>query len=768
MKSSACWSLRNRMLDICLFLMACVFLAGTAFAAANTPKLRYVPNEYIIHVKAGTSYDDVKAMTAKLNATAVKALPLSDTYWIRVGATGGSGASGGSSTSNGRRLASTPVKWTIDSIQPNYLKQLSAIPNDEYWPKLWGMRMMNAPAAWDVEKGSSDVIVAVIDSGVSAHVDLISRLLPGADFVNPANQNGHNDDVGHGTHVAGTIAAQGDNGIGVCGVCWDGVQILPIKAGDESGLSSKAIIDSLSYAVANNARVVNMSFGGYYNDPAEHAAIKAAYDAGLILVAAAGNDSWSTMAPAVYPEVIAVSSVGPTEALASYSNFGKIDLAAPGGDAFTSYDEEIWSTYPGNSYQPMEGTSMAAPHVTGAAALLISHGVPASQVKDRLKCTARPPINAAYDPNKYGAGIVDLKAALSNASIKITSPVKGSTISGNPRFRASLLGIDPTSITVYLDYPDNNQDGIPDNLADDTYIVIDSTNAGTYLNSTNTSLSFDWPLPGKQSLATGRHRVYIRGFYSVEGTEFSDYCSFTITNQIIKAGVHLFAFPYACPVTSSGASTTDATLPSDFLLDLATGAKLSFKTTGPSQATLMRWIPRTSISRSVPYFMYNDEKDVSIKTKAEKLAWDYPLDQYWYTGGGFSSAEPNKYKFPAGTGFWLIIPKDAVINADYVTMPTNDAFNIYLYKGWNMIGNPYAQEIAWAPLFTYRGQGPKSLQDATTAGWVKASLFGFDSTQQKYINVTSRDTLKPYTGYWLQALVGSEAVGDQLILTVMP
>ncbi len=242
-----------------------------------------------------------------------------------------------------------PVAWILTKIQPNYLKQLAAIPNDALWSKMWDMVQIRMPGAWDIAKGNSSVIVAVNDSGVARHPDLVDRLLPGYDFVD--NDNDASPGIGgeiesHGTHCAGTAAAQGNNQIGVCGVCWDGVKILPVRVGTAAGLSTSAIVNGLDYAMRQGADVVNMSYGGYFMDDVERQMIGQLADAGVILVAAAGNDSTDLPSyPASFDEVVSVSATGPYEAPAPYTNYGDVDIAAPGGDSNYGEDGCIWSTF---------------------------------------------------------------------------------------------------------------------------------------------------------------------------------------------------------------------------------------------------------------------------------------------------------------------------------------------------------------------------------------------------------------------------------------
>ncbi|MGB9619981.1 MAG: S8 family serine peptidase, partial [Armatimonadota bacterium] len=295
---------------------------------------------------------------------------------------------------------------------------------------------------------SSRITVAVIDSGVANHPDLINRIVAGYDF-NENDADPSNDTDGHGTHVAGTIAAQGNNGIGICGVCWNGVKIMPLRLFGPNEATTDIFIDCLDYALTRGAQMVNMSLGQEYDDPTLHAKISQLATAGLILVASSGNSGDDTLYyPAAYPECISVSAIGPYDAIAPYSSYGKVDIAAPGGDSSLGREAQVYSTYvtwsnnaPVFTYSYAEGTSMAAPHVSGAAALLLGYNVPPADVRNRLLASARPPKSGGMDPAKYGAGILDVQAALANAVVRIVQPGKGATVGTTPDFRISIQGI---------------------------------------------------------------------------------------------------------------------------------------------------------------------------------------------------------------------------------------------------------------------------------------------------------------------------------------
>lgn len=290
-------------------------------------------------------------------------------------------------------------------VEPNYTIHIDAVPNDPMLLKLWGLNSasdidIDAPEAWDVSKGSKKVVVGIIDTGIDCkHPDLAPNCAvnPGEmgkdasgadksknkkdddgnglvddwrgwDFV--GKDNDATDDQGHGTHVAGTIGAVGNNATGVVGVNWE-VSMLPLKFLDASGSGTlEDAVKAIEYSTKMGVTMTNNSWGGGGYSKTMFAAIKAAQDKGILFVAAAGNEANDNDAAASYPasyalaNVISVAAIDSKNNLAGFSNYGakSVHLAAPGA--------AIYSTYLNKSYATLSGTSMAAPHVTGALALI--------------------------------------------------------------------------------------------------------------------------------------------------------------------------------------------------------------------------------------------------------------------------------------------------------------------------------------------------------------------------------------------------------------
>ena len=312
-----------------------------------------------------------------------------------------------------KTLRNSDLKKYTESIEPDYIYHAFIAPNDPDYSKQWNLRGINIERAWEENHGEG-ITVAVIDTGVSIVPDLReTEFVEGYDFVN--DRSNAEDDNGHGTHVAGTIAQSTNNNYGVAGIAYK-AKIMPLKVLSGTGGGTVAdIAEAIHFAVDNKADVINMSLGGGGETQVMKEAIEYAYSKGVVIVAAAGNaDDNSAAYPARFPHVIGVSAVDASGNKAPYSNFGAgIDIAAPGGSDTGKIVQETIDPAQGGepAFLGFQGTSMAAPHVTGVVALIKAAGIKEpNAVLEVLQQSARK-IND--DPfNHFGAGQLDAGNAL--------------------------------------------------------------------------------------------------------------------------------------------------------------------------------------------------------------------------------------------------------------------------------------------------------------------------------------------------------------------
>lgn len=270
----------------------------------------------------------------------------------------------------------------VEFAEPNCVRHALAIsPNDTHYYLQWGMHSaldvdIDAPEAWALQRGTSAVIVAVLDTGVDLdHEDLQAKIVSGYDFVN--DDSVPDDDAGHGTHVAGIVAAITNNALGVAGVSWYS-RIMPLKVLDDEGTGLDSdVADAIQWAANNGAKVINLSLGSTSDTLSLSNAVNYAYASGCVIVASMGNlNDTTTHYPAGYSNVIAVGAINEYNIRCSTSDWGNpygscygsnLDVCAPGNEILSTY----YLPFP-NQYGYLNGTSMATPFVSGIAALLCS------------------------------------------------------------------------------------------------------------------------------------------------------------------------------------------------------------------------------------------------------------------------------------------------------------------------------------------------------------------------------------------------------------
>jgi serine protease len=335
-----------------------------------------------------------------------------------------------------RILKDDPV---VEYAELNYMAHMTLVPNDTYYGLQWNLHDatyggINMEGAWDIETGDPNVIIAILDTGV-AYEDFNefiqasdfaeTHFVPGYDFIN--DDNHPNDDQGHGTHVAGTLAQSTNNEIGVAGIAF-GCSLCPIKVLDEEGYGDHfTISQGIYFAIAQGARVINLSLGSDAHSRTLREAVAYAYDQGVTIVCSAGNEFLKGNAvsyPAAYDDYcIAVGATAFDKIRAPYSSTGDyVDLCAPGGNVLMDLNhdgyvdgilQQTFQTHVDDfAFWFLQGTSMAAPHVSGAAALLVSQGITKpDRVREALENTAVDLGQPGWDA-QYGWGLVDVEAAL--------------------------------------------------------------------------------------------------------------------------------------------------------------------------------------------------------------------------------------------------------------------------------------------------------------------------------------------------------------------
>jgi len=415
-------------------------------------------------------------------------------------------------------------------VEPNMKVQAQLLPNDPYWTYQWGPQKIEADWAWNTTVGDPSVLVAVVDTGINYyHPDLAANYAPlGYDWVN--RDADPMDDHGHGTHCAGIIAAVSNNGVGIAGLAQ--VRVMAEKVLDSSGGGTwDSVANGIINATDSGANIVSMSLGGYGDSELVHEAVKYAYNAGVLVIAAAGNDNTNMkLYPAGYDEVIAVAATDQYDNKAGFSNWGDwIELAAPGVD--------IYSTVPWG-YESWSGTSMATPHVSGVAALVWSRYP--SKTRDWVRLWLRYAADDLGDPGfdaYYGYGRVNARKAVEQ------TPPDHELIAYEwrtpPYVKPGATGIINATILNFGE--ENETDVAVQLLANDTMVaftIIDFLASG---DSTTVSLAWNPAAEGLYNVTL--YVVPVLGETSLENNGFSKsiYVGFPVKAAVLHSAGNVYS-----------------------------------------------------------------------------------------------------------------------------------------------------------------------------------------------------------------------------------
>ena len=744
---------------------AALFSTGAAHGvfgqAAGNPAT--TPGEIILYMQPGTAKAVVATLAAKVNPASITPLLLQDCYIL---ALPDNRATIQATTDAVATLKMDPSVRYVNASRVYKKLQIGAAPkitpNDPRFPEQWGLTQIKMQQAWVLQKGAANVNLGWIDSGYDPkHEDAMGQFLPGSfDFAdNDSDVTADGSDVpgfDHGTGTSGIAFAITNNSKGISGICWQNIKCLGLKIQSKGtpNLSVAAIMNSYAYLLANKDKfhivAVNMSYGGggdpaNVNDP-EYVATKALADAGVLMVASAGNsgDAGNPVnLPAYYPHVISVAATDINGKTTSYSEFGKVEMAAPGGDGGATGVQAngILHLAQNSTYGFDDGTSAAAPHVTGVLGLLMSvPGITPARAKQAMYDTAnRSGLTLASLPDPhYGYGILDAYAALLKVSISVViddpigidpngsstdpsglPPPPTETLKPTLRFHISNVPLDKLVITI--------DPGTPQQVVLPTSFLQNQVESG---NTTGAApqyvIAFRYQFP---ATAQGNHKITITGTNPTSGLTSTDTRTFAIQSHVIPSGISFVAIPY---LESAADSPTGKVREAGDLL--------------ASNVTLYRWLNTTvkdSNGNSVVQGAYaafgNGLSDLNASLHPVAFT---PTSEN--AGTTLSVA-------PLGVGYFINAPGPITVTTFGQSFDTT-SFRVPLHEGWNMIGNPYKFAIPFDGLVFEDLSGNRlTAEAAADQKLILPFIYRYVGGQYQFEHLPAGN-LQAWEGQWIYVL----------------
>jgi serine protease len=763
-----------------VFLAIATLSCASLSLAVAQAQQSFPPGEVMLYCKPGTPQAKVQELANSIGAERVEALRLKDCYrlWLP--------ADKRTNDATTAAVAQLKTKTDVRYVRPFYFYKRqqtsgSVEPNDPRYRsnEQWNLKMIRMPQAWAITKGGTNANMAIIDSGFNpAHEDLqgtyhsASTDLADNDGDITADGSGTAAEAHHGTFGGGIMNAKTNNAVGIAGIAWTNMQLVAVKV-ERSGtnaLDPAAITNAFTYIgeKAGEARIksLNISLGrpGDANavDDPDYVALKQASDAGVLIVAAAGNESSSSgqVFPANLPFVMSVAAVRPSGQPASYTNFGKIDIAAPGGELSEGEANGVLSTLNGtNVYAFEQGTSFAAPHVTGVAGLMMSiPGVNASFARAALQETAnRRNITGALPDSRLGYGVLDAGAALARVSVRIEiqDPI-GLDALGNTT--------DPTGVPrpvetlrPTLRFAVNRVPISANDVANNLVVTIDGqTISKSELLAavetgvtTGTDANYVIALRLPKSLArVGEHTLVVQGTNPVTGTTAREERRFTITPHEIPSGVSMISIPY---YESPSDSPTGTFREAQALLG--------------QDITLYRWI-------YLPGQVVNGVVQSGGKyAQISPAGSDLPDNAKFRPVDAQTTPSDNTSEVISPVGLAYFIKTNATTPVlTYGVDYSRRAVRIPIHEGWNMIGDPYPYPTSFNTVIVEDRTGTRyTAQEAADNGIILPYIYRFVGGQYEFQSLPN-GILAPWEGHWIYVVPksGTPNPANKMTLVVQP